>query len=122
MTRLSLLPMLALLTACATPQERCQRDATAALRAHQNLIASTQANVARGYAVHRQSVPYTYQGVCYDRDIRYSCPRTGTRTEETPVAIDVAEERAKLKRLTAETGALQRRSQEALKNCAFVAG
>ncbi len=59
-------------------------------------------NIARGYAVHRQSVPYTVPDTCYRTDpytndmIPYSCPKTAYRTQETPVAIDVAQERKKL--------------------------
>ena len=110
------------LIACATPQERCQRSATAALRAQREHIAVTRRTIDRGYAIHRQTVPYTYQGTCYHDEISYSCPRTGYRTEETPVAVDISEERRKLARLTADLADLDAQAQTVLQHCAYVGG
>jgi len=42
---------LALLAACATPREQCISDVSRDFRVLNSLVAQTQANLARGYAV-----------------------------------------------------------------------
>ncbi|NNE51896.1 MAG: hypothetical protein HKN30_05780, partial [Sulfitobacter sp.] len=56
-----------LLAACATPREQCINRATAELRATRIALAEARDNVARGYAVFRQRVPYTVYDTCYRR-------------------------------------------------------
>ena len=92
------LASVAMLSGCSTPQEDCISGATKDYRSLQASIAETSDNVSRGYAVHSQSVPYTYSGSCYDYNTQlyYTCPQTGYRTQESPVAIDVNQERKKL--------------------------
>lgn len=91
-----------MLTGCATPKQQCISQATQELRSTENALETAQANVARGYAVHTQRVPYTVSTICYRTHpgthaaIPYSCPTTQFRTQTTPVAIDVAEERRKI--------------------------
>ena len=92
------------LTACATPKQKCVSDATQQLRSVESALATAQGNISRGYALHSQSVPYTVNHTCYRQYpntrtvIPYSCPSTYYRTQTTPVAIDVAEERRKAER------------------------
>ncbi|MEI4232659.1 hypothetical protein [Roseovarius sp. D22-M7] len=92
------------LSACATPKQQCINDATQQLRSTENALATAQGNISRGYALHSQSVPYTVSHTCYrqyphtNTVIPYSCPSTHYRTQTTPVAIDVAEERRKAAR------------------------
>ena len=50
---LMILPFLAL-AACATPREQCIGQATRDLRVLNSLIAETQGNLARGYAIEEQ--------------------------------------------------------------------
>lgn len=93
---------IALLSACATPREQCISNASQQLRSVETAMATAQGNISRGYALHTQSVPYTVPTTCYRNDpyrnisIPYPCPSTQYRTQTTPVAIDVSEERRKL--------------------------
>jgi hypothetical protein len=83
-----------------------------------NLRSETSANIARGYAVHSQRVPYQYTGVCYNQYVgSYSCPRTGYRTQQTPVAIDVRLERQKLADIDRMLPQLERQAQAATAQC-----
>ena len=56
-----------LLAACATPREQCISRATSELRTTQAALAEARDNVARGYAVFRERVPYTVYDTCYRR-------------------------------------------------------
>ncbi len=98
------------LSACATPQETCIRDARGELGAIAAQIRTAEGNIARGYAIHYQTVTFTYAGTCINgAGDHYPCERTNTRVDETPVTIDMAEERRKLAALqTRLTGARAR--------------
>ncbi len=112
------LPALALLAACATPQEQCINTASNQVRTMQALINTTQGNIARGYAIHRSQEPYEVIDVCYDTDGKsYNCFHTEYRTKETPVAIDVTEERRKLAQLKRRLPAEKRKMDAAIANC-----
>jgi len=99
---LTLIAAAATLSACATPREQCISRANADYRNVETAIATAQGNIARGYALHTQTVPYTVTSTCYRNDpyrnivLPYPCPSTQYRTQTTPVAIDVSEERRKL--------------------------
>ena len=85
------------LSACSTPLQTCISNASVERDVIVQKIAIAQGNIDRGYAVHRQSVPYTYEDECFDANVgSYSCQKTGTRIDETPVTIDVEGERDKL--------------------------
>lgn len=92
----------ALLSGCATPKQKCMSDATSQLRSVESALMTAQGNVDRGYALYTQRVPYTVARICYhsyprtNAVIPYSCPETYYRTQTTPVAINVAEERRKV--------------------------
>lgn len=106
------------LAACATPQERC----ISGVRSEQARITSEirviEGNIARGYAIHRQSVPYTFIGTCYDKTrARYACEKNDTRIVETPVAIDISEERRKLAPLRGRLVAVQARVDANVAQC-----
>ncbi len=116
------LPLLALVAACATPQERCIRQGATEQTRLLNEIKVSEGNIARGYAIHRQTVPETYFYSC--RQVRdgvvvgyYPCPETYYRTIETPVPIDVDEERKKLRGLKDALPGAQRRAQDAAAQC-----
>lgn len=88
------------LAACSTPLQQCISSAQAQRDQISLQVEVAEGNIARGYAVHRQSVPYTFTGVCYDEfDVRYACEQTERRIVETPVTIDIGEERLKLANL-----------------------
>ncbi|WP_282092002.1 hypothetical protein [Epibacterium ulvae] len=123
MTRTSfLLPIfgvaLGVLSACATPLERCIKTANSETATLNRLISETEKNLARGYAIHKTTVPYTYSGVCHNPTIgSYSCPQTGYRTQETPVAIDVPLEKNKLSTLRAKLAPAQKTARQAEQQC-----
>ena len=102
MTRFAVLSLLLLLAACATPLERCVNQATRELRTVEALIAETEANIARGYAIEEERVPYSYFTWCARDDDDEDglgmvwCRQTAFRVREKPVAIDMAAERRKL--------------------------
>ena len=85
-----------IVSACATPREQCISQVSQNYNVLVSAISNTEQNIFRGYAVHKQSVPYSYPGICYAGAITYSCPKTGYRTKETPVAVNVNEERRRL--------------------------
>ena len=94
-----LLPGLALLllAACATPFERCMAPATTQLRTVEHLIARTEVDIARGFAMERRDV-FTYELVpCRDFDDRAGLCRVPVMTQTAhPVAIDREVEAGKL--------------------------
>lgn len=109
---------LAFLAACATPQEACISQAQREVRSLETRIETAAGNIDRGYAIHRQTVPYTYVSVCYtDTGEAYQCEQNGTRVEETPVSIDLTEERAKLARLRAALPGAKRAAEAQIATC-----
>jgi hypothetical protein len=106
------------LAACATPRQQCEYEATKQHQALLRVIAQTEGNIARGYAIHRQSVPYTYTKTCYSGAISYACPATGYRTQETPVSINISEERRLLRAAVSKAKASEKNAMVALKQCA----
>lgn len=104
-----ILAPLALLAACATPQQACLNKASIEVRAVQSQMKTIEGNLARGYAVHKQQVPYQVMKVCENKEgKKYPCPETMWRTEEQPVAVDMDEQRAQLAALKAKLPALRR--------------
>ncbi|SMR70979.1 hypothetical protein SAMN04488030_0599 [Aliiroseovarius halocynthiae] len=94
---------LALLGACATPQKQCIARETAEYRAVSAQIKKLEETSARGYALHRQTIPYTDTRICRVKGKEpFLCPRTRFRTIETPVSVDMGDVRKKLERLKAQ--------------------
>ena len=107
-----------MLSACVSEQQSCIGDAMRQVNSLQSKVNTAQQNISRGYAVHTQRVPYTYSGTCYDSAYNpYSCPETGYRNEETPVAIDVAQERIKLASLQRQLTTARAASNAAVAQC-----
>lgn len=103
MHRLAPLALLAALASCATPEERCIARATKDLRIVSALIAETEANLARGYAIQTYSDERLVMHLCAGDDDRSEiCWIPETRTRTRPVAIDAAAERRKLADLRAK--------------------
>ena len=118
---LVLLPIL-FLGACATPREACVGAAQRQLRVIDGLIAETQANLARGYALEERQEVRTIPRRCtgtteLGEEFRYRCPETITRTRTEPVAIDLNAERAKLNSLLERRAAQSRASEAAVRQC-----
>lgn len=100
---LLLIPFVAL-AACATPQERCIGQVSANARTIDALIAQTQGNIARGYAIEEHEEIAVINRTCErtlesGEVIKFPCDETVTRTVSEPVAIDLNAEQAKLQSL-----------------------
>ncbi|MAN99433.1 hypothetical protein [uncultured Roseovarius sp.] len=120
---LTIIGSLGLLAACATPREQCIAGATQDYRSVETAMATAQGNIARGYALHTQTVPYTVTSTCYRNDpsrnivLPYPCPSTQYRTQTTPVAIDVSEERRKLADYQKMLPQLRKQAQIQVQRC-----
>jgi hypothetical protein len=125
-----ILPLLLLLAACGTPQERCIRGVTQDLRVVNGLVAETQANLARGYrledvTIFRPTWEYcdaTFVVTLPDgRQVLQNsgrmCMDEVAETVQRPRAIDPAEERRKLDALLAQQQVLSRRAEPAVAEC-----
>lgn len=100
---------LALLTACGTPQERCIREASRDMAVVDQLIAETEGNLQRGFALQRETVYRTKFEDCTPDPTaadpaprRRMCPVQQPDTVTRPVAINLADESAKLASLEAK--------------------
>lgn len=112
------LALMAGLSACATPQERCIRDGSRPVDRILSDIRRVEGNIERGYAIHRQTVPRTYFFRCHHPDRGYyTCPRTEWETIEQAVPIDVAEQRKTLEQLKRALEPAQQRANEITGQC-----
>ncbi|MGB0660031.1 MAG: hypothetical protein ACPGNV_07605 [Mangrovicoccus sp.] len=106
--------ILLLLTACGTPQERCQSSLAKEIRSLDRLISEVNGNLARGYAYETRIRNYSY-GVSscsrYHRHGGFCIGASQPRTYRARVAIDPTAERRKLANLQ------KRRSELALRSC-----
>jgi RES domain-containing protein len=116
-----------ILGACATPQERCINNATRDIQIVDRLIEESQATLARGYALERETIYRTeFQDCTPEATERDPKPRPRMCTVEVPQtvmrpkSVDLKDESAKLaslesKRATqagfAKTSIAQCRSQ-----------
>lgn len=98
-----------LVAACATPQERCLSDATAALRPVDRLIAETEGNISRGYGLQATTVYRDVWVPCWGGYGAYGyragggmCIDEQAQIIQKPVAVDIREERTKLAQLKAK--------------------
>ncbi|MBE1292005.1 MAG: hypothetical protein GJ677_05885 [Rhodobacteraceae bacterium] len=106
------------LAACATPLERCISSAQSEVQTLRRAITTAEGNITRGYAIHRSSESYTHYDTCYDKKERpYSCPETRYRTVETPIEVDVQQQRLRLKALRRELPAAEDRARAQAQNC-----
>ncbi len=106
------------LTACATPKEKCDAEVTQNMVGLQQAIALAEANLARGYAVETNVEPRFRYGFCLGGDNIRGCYKTDYRKTETPVAIDLNEERRKLDSAKARLAKEQARANAGLAQCA----
>jgi hypothetical protein len=123
--RISLLFLLAVLAACASPLQKCVNRASGQLNAVRADIVRTAGNIDRGYAVHTQTVQSPQIGFCggyghhhdplglYVSGCRYP---TYTRLE-TPVPINIEAEKQKLIALQERELALRAQTQPAVAAC-----
>ena len=115
------LTAIVILSGCASPREQCVFDAKSPrlmVMNDRNMVAQ---NLERGYAVHSQQVPYSYQGQCQDEYLNYyTCTVNSSRTQETPVPIDMQREETKLEQLDARIRLLAENERRQIAECALL--
>lgn len=122
------LALLLLLVACGTPQEQCIARETRDLRILDRLIAETEGNLARGYAIEEYTVDITVVGTCMVAQgsdetgaprpaIAETCFRDREVTRTRPKAIDLNAERAKPSSMRSKRAELDRAAAPAIAAC-----
>jgi len=128
MRRIVIIAALGLLPACGTPQEMCILRETRDLRTLDRLVAETQGNLARGFAIEEYTETVDYWGTCYQQQaaaadgvrpspVPYACRRDRDITRTRPVAIDLGAERQKLASMQAKRRDLARVAQGPIAAC-----
>ena len=120
---LVLLPLLAL-AACATPREACIGSAQREMRVVNALVAETQGNIARGYAIEERQEIRVVRSACpvFDGDgnptgFTTPCDKQETFTTKVPVAIDLNAEQAKLRSLLQRQAQMESQTQARIQQC-----
>ncbi len=116
MTRATLIAAVLCLTACATPHERCLARAQPDLTDIDALIAETDANIRRGYALEQRGISSVGVEFCSGTTARI-CVGGQSDIPPKPVAIDPAAEARKLENLHARRIDLQAEAAEAMAAC-----
>lgn len=115
-----ILPALALLSACGTPQEQCISYNTRDLRVVDRLIAESEGNLERGYAYEKITEYEEYWSWCPspvpDEKPRM-CLKERAEIVERPKAIDLAEEARKLDSLKVKRKDLARKAETVIAQC-----
>lgn len=115
--------MTLLLAACVDPRQACLNDAGKDLRIVRNLIDDTEATLARGYAIRSETRIVQYNTFCFDPSPQKGqrhytfCGRSQPVTSRKPVAVDLGEERRKLRDLKRKEQELQARTRGAIESC-----
>ena len=112
----------AVLAACATPQQQCLNTVSEPLRVNAFLIAQTQGNLDRGFAVDTQQRVSRGFDMCRTRDrdgvvSTTLCPATRVKTVNVPQAINMNVERDTLDQLLARQAILQKQAAAATAQC-----
>ena len=118
---LILLPLVAL-AACATPREQCINAANRETRVLSALVAETERNLARGYALETQQEIRVVRSTCQGRTeegatFTFPCEETETIERHVPVAIDLNAEAAKLTSLQERLTRQRAASDAAIAQC-----
>lgn len=104
--------------ACASPQQACLTNATKDLAVIERLIAETDTNLARGYAVERQPGVQTGLELCVEPDDPFLfCTTQQLTVVERPIALDVVAERAKRAALLSKRAELTARTTAEATEC-----
>jgi len=110
-----------LAAACATPQQRCEIQATRDLRVVNSLIAESQATLRRGYALREEQRTRFGTTICYGGTDNFGygfCWGNDTYTRLRPVAVNLDEERAKLQTLQQKKEELEVQARAQIEACA----
>ncbi|HMS94361.1 MAG TPA: hypothetical protein PKA03_03930 [Tabrizicola sp.] len=117
-------PLLAFLAACGTPQEQCIQRNTRDLRTVDRLIAETQGNLDRGYALEEVTITQERWGYCREPvpEGQPALPPVPCLIEhdirvERAKAIDLADEAKKLEGLKAKRRELAKAAEAVIAQC-----
>ncbi|NVK06279.1 MAG: hypothetical protein HWD81_01945, partial [Marivivens sp.] len=107
------------------PRERCINEVTSNQRTLNALIAETQANIDRGYALAERSEVVTIDRTCTQtlesgEQVRFPCDEVMTREYKVPVAIDLNAEQAKLQSLLQRREAMASTVQDGINQCVAI--
>jgi hypothetical protein len=112
------------LAACATPRQACESYAVYDLRVVENLIAESEATLARGYALRPEPYRSPSLQFCYGSGFggynRFGfayCGYPDINIRLQPVAVDLSADRAKLAELKRKRQDLARSAAERLQAC-----
>lgn len=122
------LALLLLLAACGTPQEQCIARNTRDLRTVEELIAETEGNLARGYALVEETISFPAFEPCYrpgsaspenpnPPPVLTTCRTRSYHTITKPQAIDLEAEARKLAQLKERRRDLARAAQPVIAQC-----
>jgi len=115
------LSAVSILAACATPQERCIATANRDVVTLDSLIAQSEANVTRGFAVETRLEPGMSLQFCAgnrgDNLDFLLCQMNEPREKTVPVAIDLDLEKRKLAQMKAKRAELARALPQTYAQC-----
>lgn len=108
-----------LLAACASPQQRCERAASAELRALDATIAETEEALARGYRIQPAQEGITRLRLCaWPREpVLFCTEQVQTPQAQRRAAIDRAQETARLQELRSQRAALVIQTADRIAAC-----
>lgn len=109
---------LLVLAACATPREECEARVDNNITALKQAIATSEGNLARGYALQKDVSPRFRYGLCTNSGNIETCLRNEYVTKTVPVAIDLDAEQRKLASAKKRLAEEERRRGVALAQCA----
>ena len=106
------------LAACATPQEQCIANSGRDIGVLSSLIATTQANITRGYGLRTVEFLVNEEQVCgtIDNEEVY-CDVAVADTRQVPFAVDLDVEAAKLASLQSKRQELVARQSAVIAEC-----
>jgi hypothetical protein len=106
------------LVACASPQDRCLRQAQAQLVELDAQIAESEHAIARGYRIMPATEARTTLHICaWPKEPVLFCTRHTPAMRETRVAVDTGSEQANLDRLRAERRAIAEATAQRVASC-----
>ena len=125
----AILLLLGLLPACATPLQQCINQVSAEYLEVSAQIVETRANIERGYALHVQTVPFRPNDCYFNRwgnnnrdpfddywDTFFDCS-TRLTTITIPVAVDMNDQRQRLRALEARLPELAGPTRDGVAMC-----
>jgi len=108
-----------LLAGCLSPQARCFAGATSEYRAVWRAARTVEADLARGFALHRLESETLALSTCRVAGAPETCLVERRLWSETPVAIDVVAHQAKLAELEARLAQLRPAAMAAAAPCEY---